>query len=132
MTTLHLHLGDKDTQKECLKSIGNTPGAIFTMNRYLRNLPNLPVMMQKILDTEVFGLIIEKGMDQTTCSFLLEIIQKREAEGKKTLIITSKGNLLPKAFSSFFVGSSTECGSVEECTQVLEMFLEKSEKKEGQ
>ena len=83
MATLHIHLGNKKTQKDCLGIIGDMPGAMFTSGKYLSQLPNSTIMMQRILDAEIFGLVIDRGMDQTACSILLEVIQKREAGDKK-------------------------------------------------
>lgn len=127
MTTLHIHLGNKKTQKDCLGIIGDMPGAMFTSGKYLSQLPNSTVMMQKILDTKIFGLFVDRGMDQTACSILLEVIQKREAGDKKTLVITSKGYPLPKEVSLSFAGNGVVCFSAEDCMQVLDGFLVEKE-----
>lgn len=127
MTTLHIHLGNKKIQKDCLGIIGDMPGAMFTSGKYLSQLPNSSVMMQRILDAEIFGLVIEKGMDQAACSILLEVIQKREEGGKKTVVITSKGNHIPKERFPFLAGNSTECFSAEDCVRVLDGFLVEKE-----
>lgn len=127
MTTLHLHLGDKNTQKECLRRIGSIPGTLFTSVKYLSQLPNSTVMMKRILGAEIFGIITEQGMDRTAYNILLEVMRKRELEGKKTVVITLNRNHLPEEISTFLAGNTTECLLAEECVQAFTTFMTETE-----
>lgn len=130
MTTLHLHLADAKAEKDCLAYIGSLPG-IFTSGRYLKQLPASTIMKEKILGTEIFALLVDREMDPTACSSLLDVIQNREAGGKKTIIITSTVNPLPKEIASFFMGKGTECFSVDDL-RVLNEFLAEPEKENAE
>ena len=91
MTTLHIHLGNKKTQKDCLGIIGDMPGAMFTSGKYLSQLPNSTVMMQKILDTKIFGLFVDRGMDQKGAVHVYNGILLSHIKGKKLCHLQRRG-----------------------------------------